>query len=121
MTTFRTSILRLQLNILAVGQLFFNFKEFKAYEVKAGFKDSAKPIRAEPVHIIEDDEEDNVPYSKPVNPWKEGETKRSEGDSKNQTSKDQPHTIDLDINKNVIDQEELADLMDAKLHTQTKK
>ena len=54
------------------------FREFEAYEVKAGFKDSKQLIVTEPVNIIEDDE-GNVPFILHPNPWKEGDITKLEG------------------------------------------
>ena len=52
----------------------------------AGFTSATdnNPIISEETHIIEDEE---VPYYKPVNPWKEGET----------TS--EPQLVSMDLNK----------------------
>ena len=70
-------------NNVATFNLAPSFREFEAYEARAGFTKSISPICAQEANIIKDnDNEDIVPYSKPVNPWKEGENSHSEGDSK---------------------------------------
>ena len=57
-------------NNVSTFQLAPSFREFEAYEAKAGFKDDENSIITDELNISN---KEMVPYIKPVNPWKEGD------------------------------------------------